>query len=119
MDFANQSIGSYTDKSVEYVAVWFDESRVSRFSFHSCIIGDVAGNSHRIHGIEVDARHVFAATRAFNSSPEKAISPDGRDFWVTRVYLEDGIEEIRAGDRWGKPIARMVPTGYVQPVRPA
>ena len=115
MEYANQSVGSYCDKSVEYVAVWFDDERVSRFSFHSCMIGDVVGNRHLVHGITVDARHVFAAIKAFNRAPEKAIGPDGRDFWVTQVWFEDtGVTEIRAGDRYGKPIARMTPTGYVQ-----
>jgi hypothetical protein len=115
MEYANQTIGSHTDKSVEYVAIWFDESRVSGFSFHSCMIGDVVGNRHLVHGITVDALHVFSAAKAFNSSPDKAITPDGKSFWVTRVYLNDGTEELRAGDRWGKCVARMIPTGYVQP----
>jgi hypothetical protein len=115
MEYANQSIGSYCDDSAEYVHIWFDESRVSRFWFHSCMIGDVMGNRHRVHGISVEARNIFAAAKAFNSTPDKAIGPDGKDFWVTQVWFEDtGVTEIRAGDRYGKPIARMTRTGYVQ-----
>lgn len=64
--FQNQTVGSFDDQSHEYVEIWFDETQVKGFAFHSVMQRDVIGASHRLFGIEVEARFVFAACDAFN-----------------------------------------------------
>ncbi len=121
--FANQSIGSFDkvphgEATHEYVEVWYDETKVKGFSFHSVMMRDVLGRSHRVFGMSVDARHVFEAMHAFSGEPSKAVPADGFNsgisFYVTRVWIGHDVEEIRMGDKWGKPVARMRRTGYVQ-----
>jgi hypothetical protein len=117
--FVNQSVGSFDDRSHEFVEVWFDEAVVSRFAFHSVMQRDVMGASHRLFGIEVEARYVFAACNGFNTITNiQGIAPDGSKLCVTHVLLRDQkTEEFRLGDKYGKPIARMRRTGYVQAER--
>jgi hypothetical protein len=116
-EFANQSIGSH-DKgaaiSHEYVHVWFDETEVTGFWFHSIGANDCHGAYHGIHGITVDARHIWAAIFAFSKSPDMAVRADGSKFYVSEVWCRDGSRELRQGGKYGKCVARMTPTGYVQ-----
>ena len=45
----------------------------------------------------------------------RSVAPDGQKFFVTWVIRPaDGTEELRMGGKWGKVIARMRRTGYVQ-----
>lgn len=112
--YANQTIGSFDNKSNEWVEIWFDENWVKEFSFHSIMHRDVMGNSHRVFGVIVEARHIFGACKAFNGSPELAINPNGAKHGVTHVWMHDGSEELRIGGKHGTAIARMTKTGYVQ-----
>jgi hypothetical protein len=113
----NQSVGSFDDQTHEYVEVSFDETMVQAFAFHS--VGTHGGGPkaayHRVHGISVEARFVFAAIKAFANCQLMAVAPDGQKFFVTWVIRPaDGTEELRAGGKWGKVVARMRRTGYVQ-----
>jgi hypothetical protein len=112
--FQNDTIGSHDNNSSQYVEVWFDETLVRSFSFHSVGTRDVLGNYFRVHGMEVEARHVFQACRAFSVSPDFAISSNGEKRGVTHVWLNDGSEELRLGNKYGQAIARLKKTGYVQ-----
>lgn len=115
--YINESFGSHDDKSHEYVEVWFDETYVKAFEFHSVITKGVTGLGYMVYGMSVDARHVFSACRAFSSSPNMAQLVDqsygGRTF-VVHVWLADGSEEFRLSSKYGRPIARMRKTGYIQ-----
>lgn len=118
--FANQSIGSLDTGSNthEYVAVEYDETKVAGFSFHSVMTRDVSGFHHRLHGVSVDPRHIWAAISGFNSSPDKVIWKDGGTSWVTLVYINEPgkpeVRELRTGGKYGDCVARMTKTGYIQ-----
>lgn len=113
--FANQTVGSHDDSTNEYVEIWWDETWVKAFSFHSVGLKDVCGAYHRVHGVSVEARYIFAAIKAFSNCQLMAVRPDGSTFFTTWVLLADQqTEELRIGDKWGQPIARMRRTGYVQ-----
>jgi hypothetical protein len=120
----NVSIGSHDDHHMNggkrYVKVWYDETQVARFQWHSVLTRDVLHHTHMIYGMSIEAGQVFTASKAFNSFPGKAIGPDGREVWCTwTIWNENagdkaGIEEFHLGDRYGRVIARMTPTGYMQ-----
>lgn len=130
LTFQNQSFGSFDDNSHEYVEVSFDETQVARFAFHSIMVNS-GGRSlpddkttpmrlTRQFGIQVEARYVFQACADFHTTTNIAIAPDGHEFFVTQTWSRDGkTQEIHAGDRFGRVIARMRRTGYVQEVRTA
>lgn len=120
--YVNQSIGSFDDGSHEYVSVWWDPKWVRGFSFHSVGTRDVCKAYHRVHGIEVEARYVWSAIKAFCNSSVMAVHPDGHKFGVTHVSsseLDDVTrlskwEEIRIGDKYGQSVARLERGPYVQ-----
>lgn len=109
-EFKNQTVGKFDgDEKPEYVSVWFDENEITSFYFHSVMIND-----HRVHGVSVDPRHVWASISAFSSEPTEAQTTKGHRIYVSTVWLdsEGTTREIRAFNRHGKPLARMVKTGY-------
>jgi hypothetical protein len=116
--FYNVTIGSYDDGSNRYAKVWFDETEVARFSWHSILTRDVMKATHHVYGVSVEARHVFSAADAFNSFPGMAVRPDGREVFCTWTRWNggpnEGVEEFHLGDKYGRVVARMTPTGYMQ-----
>jgi len=117
--FVNQLHGSFDDKSNEYATVWFDGERVAGFKFHCVMVNSGRGDKpimHSIHDVSVGARHVWQFTRAHHCvSNVEAVRPDGSTFYVTWVGFPNGDQEFRAGDKWGRPVARFTKQAeYVQ-----
>lgn len=122
--FKNEAFGSFDDQTNDYVEVSFDETMVSRFSFHSIMVNS-GGRSlpdnkttpmrlTRQFGVSVDARYVFQFCADFHTHAERAVHPEGYEYGVTHTWSrDDKMEEIHAGDKYGKVIARMTRTGYV------
>ena len=49
--YINETIGSHDDSSNEYVEVWFDETYVKAFEFHSVITKGVTGLGYMVYGM--------------------------------------------------------------------
>lgn len=120
--FVNQTIGSHDDKSFEYVSVEWDSKVVRGFRFHSVGTRDVMNRYHTVYGIEVPARYIWQAIKAFCNINVMAVCPDGREFfvtWVSSTELDPVTklskwEEFRCPDMYGRTIARMERGPYVQ-----
>lgn len=111
-EFKNQSVGKFDGvEKPEYVSVWFDETKITSFFFHSVMV-----NGHHVYGVSVEPRHVWSAIAAFSKEPTEVQTVEGHKIYVSTVWLdEEGlVREIRACDRYGKPLARMIKTGYIQ-----
>lgn len=122
--FANQSYGSHDDGSHEYVEVSFDETAVAYFTFHSLMVNSSSTPSKgkaawvRQHGMAVEPRFVFSACNAFHTTTHSAMDKEGRKVFVTQTWNNlTGEQCFHLGDKFGRVIARMRRTGYVQAER--
>lgn len=68
-----------------------------------------------VHGVTVDARHVWAAIFALHCTPNKAVLADGSEVWCGEVVLQTGDDwrfyprELRLGAdaKYGPTAARI------------
>src|ERR1044072_5401593 len=104
--FKNQSIGSYDQKderqhdAAQWVEVWYDEKAVRAFKFHSIGARSVSGHYHRVHGVTIDAGHIWAAITAFSNTDVMAVHPSGHEYFVVWVSDDKGNAELRTSTKW-------------------